>query len=273
MELLDGLMISNNIFKKGLKKEIATVTGYNIKFIDFDNQKHHGPRKILGFFVDLVLENETKITCVWKLNVARYIGNFPQTGFMAFDDHQKFAPETPIPVILRSFGVKETKDIIGLKVKVRRNSESIRIVNAELPKLDINEIGAMNALDRFISKGTWLFADMFEYEDIIDVITKERMNDLITIYGPVTDHRLQDLRVELLELAAKFRKDNSNIELPKKLGLTDLFDSLSDLEISIIGKFFELFEKYPEATSELDNLKSRLHDSFSKVDETNIDLK
>lgn len=279
--LLDGLMQSDNIFRKGINRERGTIVGYNIKEIENEcptNQYKFGG---LGLFIDILRnDNITKMTCIWSLSGRQAPGGYcnPPTGFHSFDASHSL--RSPISTLLVAFGLEETKDLIGAKVKIKRNSTSIRIAPEEKPisknKKNTNRLRAFIG-NGCIEGGAWVFADLFEFWDIEPLIADERMNDLISLNPDMRDE-LVTMRTKLVNngyrrIREKEESEEAVSDKDKKIGLTDLFDSLSDLQINISGEFYKLFEKYPEAKIELDNLKNRLHDSFSTVDETSINLK
>ena len=270
MLVLDGLMQSDNIFKKGLRKEFGTITGLNIKEIEDECKNNPYSFGGLGLFIEITSNDDiTKMTCVWSIAGREAPLRYnPSTGFPTFND-RRGNPISPISVILTAFGLEETKDLIGTKVKIKRTSTSIRIAPAKKPISKLSDKLQSFIHNGCIEGGAWVFADLFQYDDIVDVITKERMHDLITIYGPVTDNRLYALSSELLEMAKKFRKDDDPII--KKRDIFHLLNAVGDLEITTTNALNKLSDGYPEASKELDILEDKIHEVFLAINPDNID--
>lgn len=184
------LKVSTKISKKGLPKELATVTEFNIKPIEHESYKNSVFTR-WGFFVELVIDNGAKITCVWKLYKT------PNSNLIS-PFHEHFNSPTSLPYILRSLGVLDMSNLAGAKIKVRRNGDCIRVRGLKKDELDAPTDDKSKTTVSKARTGFWSFPDMFCYDDLNPMITKERISDLIELY-PQAKAWLLDAQSNLLK--------------------------------------------------------------------------
>ena len=276
MLLLDGLMESDNIFRKGLRKEFGTISAVNIKEIKDTNKNNRRTFNGWGLFIDILLDDKlTKLTCVWSFNDQFTIDRRPMgmlpTGFMDPNN----APGYSIGGVLNALDVKETKDLIGMEVKIKRTSTSIRIAPGKKSE------SSDTAPELFIKGGGWVFADLFQFADIDTIVTKERLTDLISMYGPYPEvgQRIKDLWDDLLEIShlrisndTDMSENNLSPDINTKgYETSDIMIAIGNAHGEINDILDKLIEKYPEAESEIDKIERKLVKAFMKIDINNID--